>query len=333
MEKKFLFLLVSVFMMFNSAFAQNQLVATLKHGDTTTFFYGSSALQLAHDKAESGDIITLSEGTFGGVTLSKAVSIKGNGAINDNDNGIRATIVSEVILAGIVSGLEIEGVSIKHIYDSNDTNSNLTLTKCKIDNLDIRNSGEFAHWTMINCIVLLLHTHKTALLDLSNCAIVSFNPYTRDAVCNFYNCVVRIDGGSPAAGEPTYIQSNTYKNCVLWCYHGSNRLNDTNTILNCVGINVDFYNIQDKETDIYVSGDNYSDIFKSFSGEYSDSETFELTDEAKSTYLGDDGTQVGIYGGELPFNTILPYPQFTKANVAKKAVDGKLSVNIELNGN
>ena len=63
-----------------------------------------------------------------------------------------------------------------------------------------------------------------------------------------------------------------------------------------------------------------------------DSETFELTDAAKTTYLGDDGTQVGIYGGLRPFTTTLSYPQATQINVAKKAVDGKLNVDIEFNG-
>lgn len=57
----------------------------------------------------------------------------------------------------------------------------------------------------------------------------------------------------------------------------------------------------------------------------------DLTDEAKAQYKGSDGTQVGMYGGTLPFNTTPSYPQITKMNVAKKTTaDGKLSVEIEV---
>ena len=62
-----------------------------------------------------------------------------------------------------------------------------------------------------------------------------------------------------------------------------------------------------------------------------DSETFELTDEAKTKYLGTDGTEVGIYGGNLPFDPTPSNPQITKCNVASKSTaDGKLSVDIEV---
>ena len=55
-------LLLSVAGMKN-ALAQT-LVATLKHGDNISFYYGANALVDAHEDAETGDIITLSSGTF-----------------------------------------------------------------------------------------------------------------------------------------------------------------------------------------------------------------------------------------------------------------------------
>ena len=58
---------------------------------------------------------------------------------------------------------------------------------------------------------------------------------------------------------------------------------------------------------------------------------YELTDEAKNTYVGSDGTEIGIYGGNLPYNTRILGPQITKCNVASKTTaDGKLSVDIEV---
>jgi hypothetical protein len=78
-----------------------------------------------------------------------------------------------------------------------------------------------------------------------------------------------------------------------------------------------------------------SSLFKTYTGGVitsNDEETFELTDEAKTTYLGSDGTQVGIYGGSLPFDPTPSNPQITKFNVASKSTaDGKLSVDIQVN--
>lgn len=59
----------------------------------------------------------------------------------------------------------------------------------------------------------------------------------------------------------------------------------------------------------------------------------ELTDEAKTTYLGMDGKEVGLYGGNLPYDENPSNPQITKCNVAAKSTaDGKLSVDIEVKG-
>lgn len=46
---------------------------------------------------------------------------------------------------------------------------------------------------------------------------------------------------------------------------------------------------------------------------------------------GTDGTEVGIYGGSLPYDPTPTNPQITKFNVASKTTaDGKLSVDIEV---
>ena len=74
-------------------------------------------------------------------------------------------------------------------------------------------------------------------------------------------------------------------------------------------------------------------LFKTFKGTYDDNENFELKDTAKKNYLGTDGKEVGIYGGSLPFDPVPSNPQITKCNVAAKSTaDGKLSVDIEVNG-
>ena len=109
------------------------------------------------------------------------------------------------------------------------------------------------------------------------------------------------------------------------------------TAINCVGLGHSdiFKNMTAKNsTNKYVS--TISSVFKTYNvtgyNTYiNDSWSFELTETAAQTYLGTDGTQVGIYGGNLPYSEDPTIPKITKCNVASKSTaDGKLSVDIEV---
>lgn len=152
------------------------------------------------------------------------------------------------------------------------------------------------------------------------------------------NCIIGYMSGE--------IQYSMMKNCILYPRHDQFwPIEETASCEYCLGIDVFVEGDQNVFTNITYSSNQtiYKyDIFKTLRwdpepitwysvAKYTDTETFELTDEAAATYLGSDGTQVGMYGGKFPFTTTLSYPQFTKATVAKEAVDGKLNVNIEIN--
>ena len=108
------------------------------------------------------------------------------------------------------------------------------------------------------------------------------------------------------------------KNCYLY-YNGY--LTSLNVAYNCVGDHKDlFYNISNDTNKFCTS----SEMFQA-EGYYV------LTDEAKSKYIGTDGTEVGIYGGDYPFEETTDFPRIIKCDVAKKStVDGKLSVDIQV---
>ena len=73
--------------------AQTSLIASLKHGDEISVYYGEKALQMAHDAAVDGDVITLSSGTFSAVYFNKGVTIRGAGMEANPEKGTEATIV------------------------------------------------------------------------------------------------------------------------------------------------------------------------------------------------------------------------------------------------
>ena len=77
---------------------------------------------------------------------------------------------------------------------------------------------------------------------------------------------------------------------------------------------------------------NYSSldaIFKSFNTTttLTDTTSFELHDSIATNVLGNDGTQVGIYGGLYPFNPRVNYHKVTVP--IQTTSDGKLNVDIE----
>lgn len=105
---------------------------------------------------------------------------------------------------------------------------------------------------------------------------------------------------------------------------------DTAMANNCVAINLpSLFDNSQSNSDCTTS--TFAEVFKDFTGTYTDAQTFELTDEAKAQFLGTDGTEVGMHGGVFPYTSTPSYPQITKMNVANKTTaDGKLSVDIEV---
>lgn len=64
---------------------------------------------------------------------------------------------------------------------------------------------------------------------------------------------------------------------------------------------------------------------------YKEDSFYELTDEAAALYLGDDGTQIGIYGGDSPWDIEPSNPQISKVTVPLKPdVNGILPIQVEI---
>lgn len=109
--------------------------------------------------------------------------------------------------------------------------------------------------------------------------------------------------------------------------------NNTCEFFNCIGVKI--YNGYSPFGNGYTSNcvtySSYEEIFESFNGEFSLDEPFILKEEIATSFLGSDGTQVGIYGGLMPYNPRPSYMVVQRCNVANKStIDGKLSVDIEV---
>lgn len=348
---KKLFLSMVAVMIATMSYAQSSIMATLRHGDEISTFYGATALKEAHTAAVHGDVITLSSGTFQAVDITKAVTIRGAGMQANVVAKIYPTNIDGDFAINVADNLEqrltIEGIYCDNTVSVYNTLKNATFIKSRFKTFTSINNEEDGYGYMVN--LAFIHCKiASSFINSKNGNSVSFvnsvimNPVVGNSDYNFEftNCVVSWANRYPYNSSYYAI----YRNCILYSkadtsIYGSGDsqytfLPNTNLIYNCLGIcwnNNLFREFNSMGGSMFYSIKDVSVVFKTWKGVYSDTENFELKDDAKTTYLGDDSMELGIYGGNLPFSPNPANPKITKFNVASKSTaDGNLSVDIEV---
>lgn len=309
-----------------TALAQNALLATLSHDGTVSTFYGADALREAHAAATDGDVITLSSGTFNSVNITKAITLRGAGMEVDSLRGTLPTIISGDF-AFCVSDTLSHRVTVEGIYSNNTahvmgTLKNAMILKSRFNTWRYVDDGVMKDVSFIHCKIMgNLYAYTGSSFSCVGCCLSGKSTFANSVECT--NCIFmgRLDSWSNA----------TLVNCIM---NGSYTTGSTSgtKMYNCVayGAATNFFKNVPNSTNKVVA--DASALFKTYTGTADDNTNFELTESAAATYLGTDGTQVGIYGGSLPFDATPTNPQITKCNVAAKSTaDGKLSVDITVN--
>lgn len=322
--KKGLFLtLLSVVLFSLRVSAQSSLLATLNHEGTISTYYGASALQQAYNAATHGDVITLSSGSFLGMNIKKAITLRGAGMQVDTVSHTEPTVITNNFTIDISDTLS-HRLTIEGIYSNQTikvgTLKNAMFLKCR-----------FYEFTYPN-----QDTSKMIDLNFIHCRIASYFSLTNGSAA-FTNCVINNIHqykGSPMSLTNCYTKANLalsnseFKNCII--VSNSNGTN-TSTYYNNLYVTASNYNLNSpNNTNVKIP--NTDERIKFLTGDYSDDKDYVLTDAVRALIKGTDGTEVGIYGGSLPYDPTPTNPQITKFNVAAKSTaDGKLSVDIEVN--
>lgn len=302
-------------------------MATLNHEGTISTFYGTVALRQAHAAAVSGDVITLSSGTFLSTDITKAVTIRGAGM----DVTKAYDIVSEPTVLGgnfnikipkeDTGRLTLEGIFHNgDIYFYGGQVKNALFLKSRFKYISDSNSPKVQDLTVLNCRISdRIDVGSGNSAQLLNSVVKDFG----SGYMSFSHCVIL--GGS------IENYGNEYKSCIICC---------TNRYQNSMSSSSSAYNnlfISDK-ADLLQSVPNNTNLRVPTSDErfaylrgYNDSKDYKLTDQNRDVLKATDGGEIGIYGGSLPYSAIPTNPQITKFNVASKTTaDGKLSVDIEV---
>lgn len=311
-----------------NTFAQNQ-VAILQHNDTLSAFYGPEALSAAHEASSDGDIITLSSGNFNGCTLSKAVTIHGAGCVDDPESHLAPTRIPgtlKITKTDATLPLTMEGVWFGTIQYAvaYTINRNVRFIKCNIDCLSPWSSHGSIGFYFVNCIIKDFSFYGNGLLIQNS--VVRFSWYNQTDQNNMNiinNSVVCLNNDLNIGNSRGY-------NCILATADNNGAPNST--FYNCVEIQTGDTNIfegQLNESNMQVN--SYDEVFETFAGTVEYNENYQLKSDFASSFLGNDGTEVGIYGGLLPYNTRPSYMYIRTTNVAGQTnEDDKLSVEIEL---
>ena len=322
--KKFIVLFMAlVAMCVTTAKAQSSLLATLNHEGTITTFYGTTALQKAHESAADGDVITLSSGTFQSVNITKAVTLRGAGMVLDAATQTEPTVLANNFSIEIseetTQRLTIEGIYTNQTVDIKKLKNAMFLKdRFNYINAGVYNGQNATDLTFIHCKIA---DSYRGVNENYNSAL-------------FQNCIIRIIDG----------YNYSFKNCILGNTNTNHFLCENSEYKSSVIINA--YNYTSSITmynNLYSASESYyipnntnirvakdSEAIKNLL-EYSDDNDYKLTEEAKALIKGFDDTEVGIYGGSLPFDPTPTNPQISKFNVAAKTTaDGKLSVDIEV---
>lgn len=334
MKKLFLSLIAAIIAA-TASYAQSSLLATLSHEDTISTYYGATALRDAYAAAADGDVITLSSGSFSAVNIAKSITIRGAGMAVDATAQTEPTVITGDftinIAEEITKSVTLEGLYHNHALTIEGTLNGATFLKTRFGKINA-SSAQVNNLTMIQCRVageMIYRGGNVSSVYCINCIVNKFwnNGGDNNTIFEFVNSIVTKENFGEYTGNPSF------KNCILietGNYYTYSSLSKQTVAYNCIGIGgTNFFKNINNTTNVSKS---YEEVFKTYRGTYNDNELFELVDAIQS-FVGLDGTQVGIYGGNMPYDPTPSNPQITKCNVAAKSTaDGKLSVDITVNG-
>lgn len=327
-------LLICTLFCANVLWAQEQL-ATLKHNGNISVYYGANAFVEAYNAASDGDTINLSDGnfTFNG-TMQKSLTLRGNGAQADTSRNSLGTYFYESFKVKYRTvdnthiNFNVEGVrfnTFTELYDRNDSRHGflyIKLTNCIIQNFD-GYSNDYYNIEARNCII-------QSEEDISA-------PYNQ--ANHFYNCVINAD----------FVQRAILDNCIVRAHTSSTNYSNETIFNNSIFINASpspyntFYyicnynilcgiNTISNATNENNTFMNVSDVFETWDGSTIsyNPETYRLKENVANTILGNDGTQVGIFGG-APFDFTPSYTVIRRLNVSQRTnAEGMLGIEVEL---
>ena len=301
------------------AYAQgtDQVSAILQHGDTETIFIGNTGLEQAYSAAVDGDVIILSQGVFEPMNnMSKALTIYGAGFEDNAETNTATTTINGIFRLGDgtdteFDGIHIEGVKINGGFGLNSQLKNVTIQRCSIvNNIEFNHNTE--NVTIRQCYILghILGQGKLANgLLISNCYIT--NNINKFSVNSFVHIDHSYMGHMYSYRDREFAQF-LWTNSIINKLSGDMPSGKAAIVKNCIFFQKNWYDDVNLENCYLLSSSSIADILADGeNADYSPTRTFELKDP--ETYVGTDGTPIGLSGG-AGWNKVPSNPYVSKVN-------------------
>ena len=324
--KKQLIMMACMLMASIAAFAGTNSKILLQH-EGGVKVYDSNQMTQALADAVKGDTLFLSEGTFAGFDLTKEVMIRGCGKTTIITGAVKIAVAGNpTFSAPLLDALKIDNsltvsqpcnkLHIRKCWITGDISfsaksEDVLIDRCSNNNSNIKKftiSSNIVSMTVMNSLIDYLYSNGVT-----------------GSVVTFINCNIR--------SRYSEIANQTFINCIFGYggYHYSNYSYDSYELTNCTLLNC-LYNTYSSN---YNNGNVGNSTLQSCYGV--DNGTGLLTDLSKDVllangYLGNDGTIVGINGGNTPFDSdMLPAaPKVTDQSISLDLENKKLNVSLKV---
>ena len=291
----------------------------LRHNGQTKF-YQWDQVQNAVDDAVDGDTIYLTEGNYAPFNIDKRIMVRGAGPttvvegrciINiQNDQKLVMPVLDAISFTENVhvsrAGRQLTFRKVKMtnltFWDNGDSNiEDMKLDRCDITSmmlLPVRVRSLNCFNSKIN--ELQPRDHTNGNLTFTHCNIAAI---TDTITAQFNSCV--LVRASSQRGNYYYncLKGCVFNNCIYRENTGTNNfyVDSSNTFINCKSVS--HYTLDTNNVMNFSSTDYISSL---------------------------DGTMIGCYGGQYPYNLNPDLPQLTKHAVKVDAANKKLNVTLTL---
>ena len=323
--KKQLIMMACMLMASIAAFAGTNSKILLQH-EGGVKVYDSNQMTQALADAVKGDTLFLSEGTFAGFDLTKEVMIRGCGRTTVITGAVKIAIAGNpTFSAPLLDALKIDNsftvsqpcnkLHIRKCWITGDISFSAKSEDVLIDRCSNSNSNKnrfsmssnIVSMTVMNSVIAYLNSSGVtgSVATFINCNILS--RCSEIANQTFINCIFGYGGYYYSYSSYFYELTNcTLLNCLYNTYssqpHNSNVGNST--LQSCYGVDNETSLLTDLSIDALLA----------------------------NGYLGNDGTIVGIYGGNTPFvSDMLPAaPKVTDQSISLDLENKKLNVSLKV---
>jgi hypothetical protein len=331
MKPKILLITIAFFVVAISVSNAQNPITTLQHAGSTQVFYGQNSFVDAYNISVDGDTLLLSVGAFNVPTnglINRNLTIIGASYLNDETSiKKRTTILSTLYIIEPAKGAHLEGLFINKDIECNilSPNEGFELIRCQLNDLYIRDT---THLTINNIVKDCIITGKISgnNFQLRNSIIGGRITNTNATISNNIILIPYLEYVSNSIIQNNIILGREYPS--LPCMYSCNNNVFYNNVFvdNTIGIGA--------ESSGNYGSNNYlgipqTDIFINpigISFDYS----YDYHLKNPELYIGTDGTQVGLYGGIIPFKDggLPSNPQIISKSVANQTdASGNLNIN------